>query len=56
MFSFSGLLIKLLGEKKLLWRSRKSFVCQEGSLNLQILSCVTSEIQVWLKDKSHNTW
>lgn len=49
-FSFSELLIKLMGKKKLLWRSGKSFVCQEGSLSLQILSCIISEIQVWLKD------
>lgn len=58
-FSFSELLIKLMGKKKLLWRSGKSFVCQEGSLNLQILSCIISEIQVWLKDNEvvlHTTW
>lgn len=50
-FSFSELLIKLLGEKKLLWRRRgKNLGCQEHSSSLQALSCITSKIQVWLND------
>lgn len=42
--------MKLLGEKKLLWRRGKSLGCQEHSSSLQILSCITSKIQVWLND------
>lgn len=49
-FSFPELLTKLLGKNKLLWRRGKNLGCQECSSSLQILSCITSKIQVWLND------